>query len=180
MRHAIVRAARRGDAHLVKGRALVIGCALGGCGPAALQPAATPPSIAIEPSSSGDLEEPLVATNTASHAPPAELGELDDYPECAADGPSVQRVDVNGDGSTDMFHVRRNGTRACSGVDVDLDGMLDQLTLYDDAGQPRLVLRDLDGNGRFDSSEHYVNGVCVSRSADHDGDGASDRTSPCR
>jgi hypothetical protein len=141
-------------------------CLLAAC--AAAPPAPPPASVAIE------------ATPPAAPAPPrpaeVTVDEGFEPPECEG---SVEERDLDGDGRTDVFTVRDGERLVCSANDFTGDGRPDQLEAYDGEGRRRVVLFDLDENGRYDAVERYRDGVCFARDVDLDGDGARDRRDPC-
>ena len=88
----------------------------------------------------------------------------------------VQEVDLNGDGRPEIFnHYRKtlDGTRFLvkKALDLDMDGSVDVVSWFDDAG--RLTKEEMDGDfdGRFDWIDHYQQGVRVMSEVDTDYDG---------
>ena len=62
-------------------------------------------------------------------------------------------TDVNGDGRPDVYELRRGSKRVCRAMDLDFDGQVDVVELFDDSGTRTQRLSDLDGNGTIDSRQ---------------------------
>jgi hypothetical protein len=78
---------------------------------------------------------------------------------CDATSSDTQKVDVNGDGKPDIFHVMKNGKEICRIIDLNMDGRPDAFIYYDEQGRERRRESDFDRDGRADEIAIYENGV---------------------
>ncbi|WP_434048221.1 MULTISPECIES: hypothetical protein [Sorangium] len=80
---------------------------------------------------------------------------------CEKDSASAEKVDVNGDRTPDIIHVKKDGREVCRVVDLNLDGAIDAFIYYDATGAERRRESDFDRDGRADEIAHYERGVVV-------------------
>ncbi|WP_437291644.1 hypothetical protein [Sorangium sp. So ce406] len=80
---------------------------------------------------------------------------------CEKDSASAEKVDVNGDGTPDIIHVKKDGREVCRVVDLNLDGAIDAFIYYDARGAERRRESDFDRDGRADEIAHYERGAVV-------------------
>ena len=88
----------------------------------------------------------------------------------------IQEVDLNGDGRPEIFNAyreTRDGSRflAKKSLDLDMDGMVDVVSWFDDQGRLQKEEMDGDFDGRFDWIDHYQNGTRIMSEVDTDYDG---------
>ncbi|WP_437282745.1 hypothetical protein WME90_19855 [Sorangium sp. So ce375] len=80
---------------------------------------------------------------------------------CDKDSASAEKVDVNGDRTPDIIHVKKDGREICRVVDLNLDGAIDAFIYYDGNGVERRRESDFDRDGRADEIAHFERGVVV-------------------
>ncbi len=78
---------------------------------------------------------------------------------CDYNSSDAVKVDVNGDGKPDIFHVMKGGKEVCRAVDLNLDGAIDVFIYYDEQGRERRRESDFDRDGRCDEIAIYENGA---------------------
>ncbi len=69
---------------------------------------------------------------------------------CDITSAHVEKVDVNGDGKTDITTVLENGREVCRAVDLNFDGVVDSYSYFDGSGQLRRRENDYDKDGQID------------------------------
>jgi hypothetical protein len=100
----------------------------------------------------------------------------------AVPAPGERSVDAdrNADGRPDLFEVRApdesnpDGRLVRRAQDLDFDGRLDVVELYDLKGQRTEEAFDLDFDGRTDVTVRYEHGELVRKELSHGTDGATD------
>jgi len=97
----------------------------------------------------------------------------------AADGLIQQDIDINGDGSVDVYNFYRERSDAPrllvrKEVDLNWDGRLDVRTWFDATGRIEKEEMDGDFDGRVDWVDHYQGGKRVLSEVDTDYNGSFD------
>jgi hypothetical protein len=94
------------------------------------------------------------------------------------DGSTLETVDVNGDGTPDIFNYLRESettkhllTR--KEIDLNFDGKIDVISHFDERGVLAKEELDSDFDGAFDWLDHYFEGKRVMAETDTDFDGES-------
>lgn len=97
----------------------------------------------------------------------------------AEDGLTRQAIDINGDGTADVFNYMRERTDAAAlmvrkETDLNWDGRIDVRAWFDDTGALTKEEMDGDFDGRVDWVDHYQGGRRVLAEVDTDFDGTFD------
>ncbi len=95
------------------------------------------------------------------------------------EGMILQEVDLDGNGRPEIrnfYRERTGGTRVMTRkeIDIDLDGKVDIVTLFDEDGQIKTEQIDSDFDGVFDWTDHYKDGARVLAESDTNFDGKPD------
>lgn len=88
-----------------------------------------------------------------------------------------EKFDYDFDGAFDAYTIYDPKTGAIVGTshDSDADGIYEIEEMYDEKGRIKTILRDVNGDGKDDVWEQYVDGVLVAVLHDDDFDGKVDR-----
>jgi hypothetical protein len=121
------------------------------------------------------------------------------HEKCDVTSETVEKIDANNDGKTDITIVREGGRELCRVVDLNFDGVIDSYSYFDPSGQLRRRENDYDKDGQIDEisifkggqiaakeqstalAEHldtwdfYQAGVLVRTERDSNGDGTIDQ-----
>lgn len=117
----------------------------------------------------------IVLAASLAHADVAVPGaRAADAGDCTPKGKTVQTLDVNHDGKTDVWKLYAGDVLVCKQVDLNFDGKIDMQMHFARDGQPRLEEMDLDFDGRIDLWRVYDKGKRACDAMDLDGDGKAD------
>jgi hypothetical protein len=105
-----------------------------------------------------------------------------DMARCDQHGKRVQNLDTNGDGKPDVWKlyqiVQQSGqdvdVLTCKQVDLNHDGKVDEVVVFNDAGNRVMEKFDLDFDGKFDVTVYYEGGHRVREELDTNYDGKPD------
>ena len=105
-----------------------------------------------------------------------------DLARCDQSGKRVQTLDTNGDGKPDVWKLyqiqQQNGqdvdVLTCKQVDLNHDGKVDELVVFNDGGTRVMEKFDLDFDGKFDVTVYYEGGHRVREELDTNYDGKPD------
>jgi hypothetical protein len=105
-----------------------------------------------------------------------------DMARCDQSGKRVQNMDTNGDGKPDVWKLyqvqKQNGqdveVLTCKQVDLNHDGKVDELVIFNDGGNRQMEKFDLDFDGKFDVTVFYEGGHRVREELDTNYDGKPD------
>jgi len=86
----------------------------------------------------------------------------------------VITMDTNADGKPDSWTYIENGRIARQEIDVDFDGRIDSVFIYESSGQVREEILDTNYDGKMDNWRLYENGELVVDSVDSNMDGMVD------
>lgn len=94
-------------------------------------------------------------------------GEMQEREPCRGSATETAALDVDGDGSPDIYHVTKDGRRHCSQYDMNFDGNVDVVRFYEDDGETtRREEHDFDFDGRLDQISFYEGGVLARKELD--------------
>src|SRR5262245_31414890 len=105
-----------------------------------------------------------------------------DMARCDQSGKRVQTLDTNGDGKPDvwkLYQIVQQGGQdvdvlTCKQVDLNHDTKVDEVVVFNDAGNRTMEKFDLDFDGKFDVTVFYEGGHRVREELDTNYDGKSD------
>ena len=85
------------------------------------------------------------------------------HEDCDLEAGGAERLDVNGDGKTDITLVRDGQKDVCRAYDLNFDGRIDVWAYYDGAGKIRRKEYDFDRDGNIDEIATFSSGVIEQR-----------------
>ncbi|HYP97709.1 MAG TPA: hypothetical protein VER96_03475 [Polyangiaceae bacterium] len=80
------------------------------------------------------------------------------HEKCDVASETVEKIDANGDGKTDITIVREGGRELCRAVDLNFDGVIDAYSYFDISGQLRRRENDYDKDGQIDEITTFKGG----------------------
>ena len=86
----------------------------------------------------------------------------------------VVESDVNKDGSPDGWTYVKNGSVEKQEIDINFDGKIDAVYLYEWGGKVKEEILDTNYDGRMDNWRSYKNGSLVEDQIDSNADGSVD------
>ena len=100
------------------------------------------------------------------------------------DGSTLETVDVNGDGTPDIYNYLRESDTTKhllkrKEIDLNFDGNIDVISHFDEQGVLAREELDSDFDGAFDWLDHYFDGKRVMAETDTDFDGKSNIFTYC-
>ncbi len=96
------------------------------------------------------------------------------FPCTALFASEVVESDVNKDGNPDGWTYVKNGNVEKQEIDINFDGRIDAVYLYEWGGKVREEILDTDYDGRMDNWRTYENGSLVEDQIDSNSDGEVD------
>jgi hypothetical protein len=85
------------------------------------------------------------------------------HEECDLEASGAEKLDVNGDGKTDITLVREGQRDVCRAYDLNFDTRIDVWAYYDAGGKLRRKEYDFDRDGNIDEIATYSGGVIQHR-----------------
>jgi hypothetical protein len=86
-----------------------------------------------------------------------------EHEDCDIEAGGAERLDVNGDGKTDITLVRDGAKDVCRAFDLNFDGRIDVWAYFDAAGKLRRKEYDFDRDGQIDEIARFSAGVVTQR-----------------